>query len=130
MSTGKCFLSNADANTPAAANLYVNQSVSGLSLAHLCPCSSRFEKIIKKLLMKKLLRWNVAKVKKSSDDMPELDQSTEPLLIELSTTAKTNLKKLQLLSLDRQGRQPEPSQIIEKLINAAAVSGPDAPYPA
>ena len=80
--------------------------------------------------MKKLLRWNVAKVKKSSDDMPELDQSTEPLLIELSTTAKTNLKKLQLLSLDRQGRQPEPSQIIEKLINAAAVSGPDAPYPA
>ena len=80
--------------------------------------------------MKKLLRWNVAKVKKSSHDMPELDQSTEPLLIELSTTAKTNLKKLQLLSLDRQGRQPEPSQIIEKLINAAAVSGPDAPYPA
>jgi hypothetical protein len=78
----------------------------------------------------KLSRWNVvAKVKKSSDDMPELNQAAEPLLIELSTTAKTNLKKLQLLSLDRQGRQPEPSQIIEKLINAAAVSGPDAPYP-
>ena len=37
MSTGKYFLSNADANTPAAANLYVNQFVSGLSLAHLCP---------------------------------------------------------------------------------------------
>ena len=71
----------------------------------------------------------MAKVKKSSDDMPERNQSTELLLIELSTTAKTNLKKLQLLSLDRQGRQPEPSQIIEKLINAAAVSGPDAPYP-
>ena len=71
----------------------------------------------------------MAKLKKSSDDIPERKQAAEPLLIELSTTAKTNLKKLQLLSLDRQGRQPDPSQIIEKLINAAAVSGPDAPYP-
>ena len=61
--------------------------------------------------------------------MPGRNHATELLLVELSTTAKTNLKKLQLLSLDRHGRQPEPSQIIEKLINAAAVSGPDAPYP-
>jgi hypothetical protein len=80
---------------------------------------------------KKLSRWNVVvkKEKKSSAEIPERNQAAETLLIELSTTAKTNLRKLQLLSLDRQGRQPEPSQIIEKLINAAAVSGPDAPYP-
>jgi len=71
----------------------------------------------------------VVKVKKSSDEISERNQATEPLLIELSPAANTNLKKLQLLSLDRQGRQPSPSQIIEKLINAAAVSGPDAPYP-
>ena len=71
----------------------------------------------------------MVKLKKSSDEVSERNQAAEPLLIELSTTAKTNLKKLQLRSLDRQGRQPEPSQIIEKLINAAAVSGPDAPYP-
>ena len=72
----------------------------------------------------------MAKVKKSSDDISERNQAAEPLLIELSTTAKTNLKKLQLLSLDRRGRQLDPSQIIEKLINAAAVSGPNTPYPA
>jgi hypothetical protein len=79
---------------------------------------------------KKLSRWNaVVKVKKSSDEISERNQATEPLLIELSPAANTNLKKLQFLSLDRQGRQPSPSQIIEKLINAAAVSGPDAPYP-
>ena len=66
---------------------------------------------------------------KSFDKIAERNQAAEPLLIELSPTAKTNLKKLQLRSLDRQGRQPDPSQIIEKLINAAAVSAPDAPYP-
>jgi len=71
----------------------------------------------------------VAKVKKTSAEIAEQNQATEPILIELSPAARTNLIKLQLLALDRQGRQPEPSQIIEKLINAAAVSGPDAPYP-
>jgi hypothetical protein len=71
----------------------------------------------------------VAKVKKTSAQIAKRNQATEPMLIELSAAAKTNLIKLQLLALDRQGRQPEPSQIIEKLINAAAVSGPDAPYP-
>ncbi len=71
----------------------------------------------------------MAKVKKTSAEIAERNQATEPMLIELSPAAKTNLIKLQLLALDRQGRQPEPSQIIEKLINAAAVSGPDAPYP-
>ena len=53
----------------------------------------------------------------------------EPVTIELSPAAKTNLEKLRLRSLDKQGRQPEPSQVIERLINSAAVSEPDAPYP-
>ncbi len=69
------------------------------------------------------------KVKKTSVEIVARNQATEPMLIELSPATKTNLKMLQLRSLDRQGRQPSPSQIIEKLINAAAVSGPDAPYP-
>jgi hypothetical protein len=51
------------------------------------------------------------------------------MLIELSPKALANLEQLQLHSLDKQGRQPAPSEIIEKLINAAAVNGPDAPYP-
>jgi hypothetical protein len=94
----------------------------GLSFANLCKLFAGGRK--------KLSRWHaVIKVKKSSDEKSERNQAAEPLLIELSTTAKTNLKKLQLRSLDRQGRQPDTSQIIEKLINAAAVSGPDAPYP-
>jgi len=71
----------------------------------------------------------MAKVKKSTDQIDIQKHAAEPVLIELSPEAKTNLKKLQLLSLDSQGRQPEPSQVIEKLINAAVVSGPDAPYP-
>ena len=71
----------------------------------------------------------MVKLKKSSDQIAKRTQTAGPVVIELSAEAKTNLKKLQLLSLDRQGRQPDPSQIIEKLINAAVVSGPDAPYP-
>ena len=71
----------------------------------------------------------MVKLKKSSDQFSKQNQAGEPVLIKLSPEAKTNLKKLQLLSLDSQGRQPEPSQVIEKLINAAVVSGPDAPYP-
>ena len=71
----------------------------------------------------------MVKLKKTSAQIDKQNQATEPVLIELSPEAKTNLKKLQLLSLDSQGRQPGPSQIIEKLINAAVVSGPDAPYP-
>ncbi len=78
--------------------------------------------------MKEMIKVGaVIEVKKSSDEIPERNQAAEPMLIEISPTAKTNLKKLRLVSLDRQGRQPEPSQIIEKLIDAAAVSGPDAP---
>ncbi|MGZ8467481.1 MAG: hypothetical protein ACXWXT_18205 [Candidatus Binatia bacterium] len=71
----------------------------------------------------------VVKMKKTSAENAGQNRAAEPLLIELSPAANTNLKTLQLLSLDRQGRQPSPSQIIEKLINAAAVNGPDAPYP-
>jgi hypothetical protein len=69
------------------------------------------------------------KLKKLPDQVGKQNQAAQPVLIKLSPEAKSNLKKLQLLSLDRQGRQPGPSQIIEKLINAAVVSGPDAPYP-
>ena len=71
----------------------------------------------------------MVKPKKSSDQIAKQKRTAELVLIVLSPEAKTNLKKLQLLSLDRQGRQPDPSQVIEKLINAAVISGPDAPYP-
>ena len=71
----------------------------------------------------------MVKPKKSSDQIAKQKPAAETVLIVLSHEAKTNLKKLQLLSLDRQGRQPEPSQVIEKLINAAVISGPDVPYP-
>jgi hypothetical protein len=58
------------------------------------------------------------------------NKAAEPLLIELTPRAIANLEMLQLHSLDKRGRQPAPSEIIEKLINAAAVNGSDAPYPA
>lgn len=98
-----------------------NSVMSGLSFAHLLQVVRSWSK--------KLSRWNaVVKMKKISAEIAALNRATEPLYIELSPAANTNLKKLQLLSLDRKGRQPSPSQIIEKLINAAAVNGPDAPY--
>ena len=71
----------------------------------------------------------MVKLKKSPNQAAKQDQPAQSVLIKLSPEAQTNLKKLQLLSLDRQGRQPGPSQVIEKLINAAVVSGPDVPYP-
>jgi len=71
----------------------------------------------------------MVKLKKSPDQAAKQDQPAQSVLIKLSPEAQTNLKKLQLLSLDRQGRQPAPSQVIEKLINAAVVSRPDEPYP-
>jgi hypothetical protein len=58
-----------------------------------------------------------------------LNKIVETVLIELSPTAKANLEKLQSHSLDKRGREPAASQIIERLINAAAVNVPDAPYP-
>lgn len=60
---------------------------------------------------------------------PSTTTSNRPLVVELSAQAHENLAKLRLKSLDRQGRQPEASQIIEKLINSAAGSVPDVPYP-
>jgi hypothetical protein len=57
------------------------------------------------------------------------NQLVQPMLIELSPKAIANLEKLQLNSLDKQGRQPAASEVIERLINAAAVNRPDAPYP-
>ena len=62
------------------------------------------------------------------ENIPNRDES-EPVTIELSAAAKANLEKLQLRSLDKQGRQPGRSQIIEWLINTAAIREPDAPYP-
>lgn len=56
-------------------------------------------------------------------------QLEHPLLLELSPQARLNLARLQLISLDSQGRQPGPAQVIEKLINDAAGREPDAPYP-
>jgi hypothetical protein len=93
----------------------------GLSFAKVVAKERWFERNIKASAM--------VKMKKTSAEIAAPNRAAEPLLIELSPAANTNLKTLQLLSLDRQGRQPSPSQIIEKLINAAAVNGPDAPYP-
>jgi hypothetical protein len=60
-------------------------------------------------------------------------RSNEPrrtkIVLRLSQETKANLEKLRLKSLDRQGRKPAASQIIEGLINAAAKSEPEAPYP-
>lgn len=54
----------------------------------------------------------------------------QTLVVELSPQARQQLAKLQLESLDRQGRQPGAAQLIEKLINAAAGSASQPPYPA
>jgi len=56
-------------------------------------------------------------------------EQSKRLVIELSVGARKNLAKLQLRSLDRDGRQPQASQVIERLINAAAEAEPDVPYP-
>ena len=69
------------------------------------------------------------KLSKISRQSRGLNKLVETVLIELSPTAKANLEKLQSHSLDKHGRQPAASQIIERLINAAAVNVPDAPYP-
>lgn len=47
----------------------------------------------------------------------------------LSPTAKENLEKLRLKSLDKRGRKPAESQIIEDLINTAAKDVPQVFYP-
>jgi hypothetical protein len=47
----------------------------------------------------------------------------------LSPTAKENLEKLRLKSLDKRGRKPAESQIIEDLINTAAKDVPQIFYP-
>jgi len=47
----------------------------------------------------------------------------------LSPTAKENLEKLRLKSLDKRGRKPGESQIIEDLINTAAKDVPQVFYP-
>lgn len=72
----------------------------------------------------------MAKLKKLSSELTERVNEGGPVIVELSTEAKANLEKLQLRSLDKQGRQPGPAQIIERLINAAARSEPEAFYPA
>jgi len=69
------------------------------------------------------------KLNKISRASRGLNKLVETVLIELSPTAKANLEKLQSHSLDKRGRQPAASEIIERLINAAAVNVPDAPYP-
>jgi hypothetical protein len=56
-------------------------------------------------------------------------QRRTKIILRLSQEAKENLEKLRLKSLDRQGRKPAAAQIIEGLINAAAKSEPEAPYP-
>jgi len=47
----------------------------------------------------------------------------------LSPTAKENLEKLRLKSLDKRGRKPAEPQIIEDLINTAVKDVPQVFYP-
>jgi hypothetical protein len=58
------------------------------------------------------------------------DRRRKKITLYLSQKAKENLEKLRLKSLDKRGRKPAESQIIENLINSAAKSDPDVPYPA
>jgi hypothetical protein len=51
------------------------------------------------------------------------------IALSLSQEAKENLEKLRVKFLDRQGREPSDSQIIERLLRAAVESEIDAPYP-
>jgi hypothetical protein len=48
--------------------------------------------------------------------------------IQLSGEAKKNLEFLRLKFLDKQGRKPTQSQVIERLLNAA-VANEKVPYP-
>ena len=64
-----------------------------------------------------------------TDETQRESEERDPLVLRLSRRAKDNLQILQLKFLDRRGRQPNASEIIEKLINDAARSEPDVPYP-
>jgi hypothetical protein len=59
--------------------------------------------------------------------------SSEPrpakLKIQLSRVAKNNLEELRLRSLDKRGRKPSASEVIEALLNAA-LAEEKIPYPA
>jgi hypothetical protein len=59
--------------------------------------------------------------------------SSEPrpakLTIRLSRSAKNNLEELRLRSLDKRGRMPSTSEIIEALLNTA-LENEKVPYPA
>jgi hypothetical protein len=50
------------------------------------------------------------------------------IAIHLSGEAKKNLEFLRLKLLDKQGRKPSPSQVIERLLNNA-VADEKVPYP-
>lgn len=63
------------------------------------------------------------------DQRPQANDDCEPVVFRLSRRAKKNLQLLQLKFLDRKGREPDPSQVIEKLINEAAGSELEVPYP-
>jgi hypothetical protein len=54
----------------------------------------------------------------------------EAVVLRLRPRTKQNLQLLQLKFLDRKGREPDPSEVIEKLINDAAARNFDVPYPA
>jgi hypothetical protein len=59
--------------------------------------------------------------------------SSEPrpakLTIQLSRAAKNKLEELRLRSLDKRGRKPSASEVIEALVNAA-LADEKVPYPA
>lgn len=50
------------------------------------------------------------------------------LLVYISGEAKENLEELRLRSLDRKGRKPDRSEIVDKLLTAALYKG-KVPYP-
>jgi len=65
----------------------------------------------------------------SSDFKDKRARRRVKMSLYLSPTAKENLEKLRLKSLDKRGRKPAESQIIEDLINTAAKDVPQVFYP-
>jgi hypothetical protein len=76
------------------------------------------------------LRAQQSKRLRSEEAQHQQADERDPLVLRLSRRAKDNLQILQLKFLDRKGRQPNASEVIERLINEAAGSEPDVPYPA
>jgi len=65
----------------------------------------------------------------SHDRSAQPTDGCEAVVLRLRPRTKQNLQLLQLKFLDRKGREPDPSEVIEKLINDAAGNELEVPYP-